>query len=212
VESILEALGGSLDPLLSAVKSGAIRGIAAVVGCTNARNGHGTTTVPLTKDLIAKDILVINSGCVSSSMQAEGLMDPVAADAAGPGLREVCLSLGIPPCLNFGSCLDIGRIAMAVTAISSALGTDPSHLPVVASAPEYLEQKAVADGLFAVALGLLTHLAPTPPVTGSPLVTQVLTEKVEDLTGGKVLVEPDPHLAAEAISSHIEAKRKELGL
>ncbi|HDN80097.1 MAG TPA: anaerobic carbon-monoxide dehydrogenase catalytic subunit, partial [Chloroflexi bacterium] len=33
VEAILEALGGSLDPLLEAIKSGAIKGIAGVVGC-----------------------------------------------------------------------------------------------------------------------------------------------------------------------------------
>lgn len=212
VESILGALGGSLDPLLDAVKQGAIKGIVAVVGCTNNRNGHDTVGVTLMKELIRKDILVINAGCMSSAAQIESLMTPEAAELAGEGLKGVCKGLGIPPCLNFGSCVDIGRIGVAVTAIADALGVDPSQLPVAASAPEYLEQKAVADGVFAVAFGLLTHLGPVPPVTGSPLVTKILTRDVESLTGGKVVVELDPVKAAGLIEEHILAKRKALGI
>lgn len=101
---------------------------------------------------------------------------------------------------------------MAVTAIANALGVDPAALPVAASAPEYLEQKAVADGIFAVAFGLLTHLGPVPPVTGSELVTSILTRDVEGLTGGRVLVEEDPVRAADAIYAHIMAKRAALGI
>ena len=212
VESILGALGGSLDPLLDAVKSGAIKGIVAVVGCTNNRNGHDTIGVSLMKELIKKDILVINAGCMSSAAQIESLMIPEAAELAGEGLKGVCKALGIPPCLNFGSCVDIGRIGVVVTAIANILGVDPSQLPVAVSAPEYLEQKAVADGIFAVAFGLLTHLGPVPPVTGSPLVTRILTEDVESLTGGKVMVEQDPVKAAVIIESHIVSKRKALGI
>ncbi|KJS03342.1 MAG: hypothetical protein VR68_01680 [Peptococcaceae bacterium BRH_c4a] len=212
VESILGALGGSLDPLLDAVKSGAIKGIVAVVGCTNNRNGHDSIGVSLMKELIKKDILVINAGCMSSAAQIESLMTPEAAELAGEGLKGVCRALGIPPCLNFGSCVDIGRIGVVVTAIANILGVDPSQLPVAVSAPEYLEQKAVADGIFAVAFGLLTHLGPVPPVTGSPLVTRILTEDVESLTGGKVMVEQDPVKAAVIIESHIVSKRKALGI
>lgn len=212
VESIVAALGGSLDPLLDAVKKGLIKGIVGVVGCTNNRNGGDNRGVALSKELIKRDILVINSGCTSSSTQAAGLMTPEAAELAGPGLRAVCQSLGIPPALNFGSCVDIGRIGVAVTAIAGALGVDPSQLPVAASAPEYLEQKAVADGCFAVAFGLLTHIGPVPPVTGSSLVTKVLTQDIENLTGGRVLVEEDIVKAAEAIAQHIDIKRKNLGI
>ena len=212
VETILRALGGSLNPLLEAVKNGTIKGIAAVVGCTNNRNGHDFKSVALTRELIKKDILVINAGCCSSATQAEGLMRPEAAELAGEGLQGICKALGIPPALNFGSCVDIGRIGVAVTAIANALGVDPGALPVAVSAPEYLEQKAVADGIFAVAFGLLTHLGPVPPVTGSELVTTILTKDVEGLTGGRVLVEEDPVKAAEAIYTHIMAKRAALGI
>lgn len=212
VESILGALGGTLDPLLDAVKNGSIKGIAAVVGCTNNRNGHDTQGLTIMRELIKNDVLVIAAGCMSSAAEIEGLMLPEAAAQAGEGLQAVCQALGIPPVLNFGSCVDIGRIGVAVTVIANALGVDPSQLPVAASAPEYLEQKAVVDGVFAVAFGLLTHIGPVPPVTGSELITRILTQDVEQLTGGRVLVEEDPVKAAQAMVAHINAKRAALGI
>ncbi|MEW6623974.1 MAG: anaerobic carbon-monoxide dehydrogenase catalytic subunit [Bacillota bacterium] len=212
VESIAGALGGSLAPLLDVVKQGAIKGIAAVVGCTNNRNGHDTKGLEIMKELIKNNVLVVAAGCMSSAAEIHGLMDPKAKDLAGEGLQAVCKMLGIPPVLNFGSCVDIGRIGVVVTEIANALGVDPSQLPVVASAPEYLEQKAVADGIFAVAFGLLTHIGPVPPVTGSELVTNILTKDIESLTGGRVLVNENPKEAVAEMVAHIEAKRKALGI
>lgn len=90
--------------------------------------------------------------------------------------------------------MDIGGIGVAVTDIAATRGVDPSTLPVAASAPEYPEQKAVADEAFAVAFGLLLHLSPVPQVTGAPLLAKVLTNDVESLTGGKVFVELVKHL------------------
>ena len=212
VESIAGALGGSLTPLLDVVKQGSIKGIAAVVGCTNNRNGHDTKGIEIMKEFIKNDVLVVAAGCMSSAAEIQGLMDPEAKGLAGEGLQTVCKMLGIPPVLNFGSCVDIGRIGVVVTEIANALGVDPSQLPVVASAPEYLEQKAVADGIFAVAFGLLTHIGPVPPVTGSKLVTNILTKDIENLTGGRVLVNENPKEAVAEMVAHIEAKRKALGI
>lgn len=212
VESLLGVLGGSLDPLLDVIKAGKIKGIAAVVGCTNNRNGHDSASLTLIKELLKKDILVISAGCVSSGAQIEGLQTLEASKLAGEDLKGICNALGIPPVLNFGSCIDIGRIGIVVTTIANALGVDTSDLPVAASAPEYLEQKAVADGIFAVTFGLLTHLGPVPPVAGAPLVTKILTDDVENLVGGKVCVEQDMVKAAEIIEAHILDKRSKLGI
>lgn len=212
VESLLGVLGGSLDPLLDAIKSGQIKGIAAVVGCTNNRNGHDSASITLIKELLRKDILVITAGCVSSGAQIEGLQTLEASELAGLNLRSVSKLLKVPPVLNFGSCIDIGRIAIAVTAIANTLGVDPSQLPVAASAPEYLEQKAVIDGVFAIAFGLLTHLGPVPPVAGAENVTRILTTDIESLVGGKANVEQDMVKAAEQIEAHILAKRAKLGI
>ncbi len=212
VESITEALGGSLDPLLEQVKNGNIRGIAAVVGCTNNRNGHDTKGLKIMKEFLKNDILVISAGCMSSAAEIEGLTSKEALSECGEGLKAVCEAVGIPPVLNFGSCLDIGRIGVIVTEIASALGVDPAELPVVASAPEYLEQKAVADGIFAVSFGLLTHLGPVPPVTGSETVTDILTRDIQEMTGGRFLVNEDPVDAVSEMIAHIENKRSALGI
>lgn len=212
LESIAGALGGSVEPLLNVLKAGNVKGIVAVVGCTNCKNGQGKVSTALVKELIKRDILVVSSGCVSSDFQAQGFCDPAFADSAGEGLKAICKSLGIPPVLNFGTCTDISRIYLVVSAIADALGVDVPNLPVAASAPEYLEQKAVVYGTFAVAGGLFTQVGPIPPVTGSALVTKVLTEDVEGLTGGKVNVEQDPVKAADAIYAHIMSKRQKLGI
>lgn len=212
VESLLGVLGGSLDPLLDVIKSGQIKGIAAVVGCTNNRNGHDSASITLIKELLKKDILVITAGCVASGAQIEGLQTLEASKHVGPKLKSICELLKVPPVLNFGSCIDIGRIGIAVTAIANALGVDPSQLPVAASAPEYLEQKAVIDGVFAIALGLLTHLGPVPPVAGAATVTNILTVDIESLVGGKANVEQDMVKAAEQIEAHIMNKRSQLGI
>lgn len=212
-ESVVNALGGSVQPLIDVIVGGQVRGVAAVVGCTTVRefqSGHHITT--LTQELIKRNILVIGAGCCSSAMQNAGLMSADTAQLAGSGLAGVCGALGTPPCLSYGSCTDIGKIISTAVAIAETLGVDVCDLPVVASAPEYMEQKAVADAFTAVAFGLALHLSPAPPVLGSPLVTRILTQDVESLVGGRVFLALDPVEAADAIEAHIVRKRQALGL
>jgi len=131
---------------------------------------------------------------------------------AGPGLRSVCEALGIPPVLNFGPCLAIGRIEIVVNRLAQAMGLDLPQLPVVISAPQWLEEQALADGVFGLALGLTLHLAQPPAILGSPVVTKVLTDDLSKLTGGRVLVEADPAKAAAALDAVIGERRAALGL
>jgi len=140
------------------------------------------------------------------------MLAPEAAAQAGPKLGPVCKSLGIPPVLNFGPCLGIGRVEMVAQAVAEALGVKVSQLPVVVSAPEWLEEQAFADGAFALALGLTVHLGQAPPITGSPLVTGVLTGKLREITGGMVVVDDDAHRAADRLEAVVLEKRKALSL
>ncbi len=212
-ESVVEALGGSLQPLIDALSSGRVKGIVAIVGCTTVREFQsGRHIISLAGELIKRDILVIGAGCCSSAMQNANLMAAESIQQAGKKLASLCSSLGIPPCLSYGSCTDIGKIISSAVALSEALGIDIPQLPVVVSAPEYMEQKAVADAFTAVAFGLTLHLCPAPPVLGSKLVTKILTQDIESLTGGKVFVELDPLKTARAIEEHIFAKRRDLNL
>lgn len=211
--SLKKFLGGSWKPLVDLIASGKIKGIAGVVGCSNlTAMGHDVFTVELTKELIKRDIIVLSAGCSSGGLENVGLMSPKAAELAGENLREVCWSLGIPPVLNFGPCLAIGRLEIVATEIAEYLGVDVPKLPLVLSAPQWLEEQALADGAFGLALGLPLHLALPPFITGSKLVTQVLTEDLKNITGGQLILEDDVMKAADRLEAIVLEKRKDLGL
>ncbi len=212
-KSLVKLLGGNLEPLIELLKDGTIKGVAGILGCSNlAAGGHDINTVALTKELIKRDILVLSAGCTTGGLANIGLCSPSASELAGPGLKAVCKKLGIPPVLNFGPCLAIGRIEIVVSELAKALDLDIPQLPVAISAPQWLEEQAVADGCFGLALGLPLHLSQPPAILGSPIVTKLLTEDLPSLTGGKVIVEGDPLKAAEIMAKIIAEKAQALGL
>lgn len=212
VEAVVAALGGSAGPLIDAIKAGKIRGAVGVVGCNNPRIRQDFGHLGLTTRLIAQDILVVDTGCVSVAHARAGLKVPEALEKAGPGLREVCGALGIPPVLHMGSCVDNVRILSLLSALANALGCDISDLPVAGSAPEWYSEKAATIGCYFVASGVFTHLGPMPPITGSLNVVKLLTQGLQDVVGATFAVEPDPEKAAKLIIGHVEKKRAALGL
>jgi len=211
-EAILSALGGSLDPLLDAIKSGAIKGIAGVVGCNNPKVQHDYGHVNMVKELIKNDVLVVTTGCNAIACAKAGLLLPEAAEQAGAGLKGVCQALGVPPVLHMGSCVDISRILVVCGAAANALGVDISDLPVAGAAPEWMSEKAVSIGTYVVASGIFTVLGTVPPVLGSANVAGLLTAGAEGVVGAKFAVEPDPFKAAALMIDHIDAKRAALGI
>jgi carbon-monoxide dehydrogenase, catalytic subunit len=213
-EAVLGALGNKLNPLVDVIAAGKIKGIVALANCSTLRNGpQDWVTINLTKELIKKDILVVSAGCGNHALEVAGLCTLEAANQmAGEGLKEVCNMLKIPPVLSFGTCTDTGRISMLVTALADHLDVDVSELPIAVTAPEWMEQKATIDGIFALAYGAYTHLSPTPFMTGAPQLVELLTKKAEDVTGGKIALGDDPVEVANNIEAHIMKKRKGLGL
>ena len=211
--SLKKFLGGDWKPLVDLIASGNIKGVVGVVGCSSmVSGGHDVLTVELTKELIKRDIIVLSAGCSSGGLENVGLMSPSAAALAGPKLGTVCKKLGIPPVLNFGPCLAIGRLEMVATELAEYLGVDLPQLPLALSAPQWLEEQALADGCFGLALGLPLHLGKPPFVTGSPIAVDILTDKLVGLTGGKILLGEDPVEAARALDDIIVEKRAALDL
>jgi carbon-monoxide dehydrogenase catalytic subunit len=212
-EAVLGAIGNDLNALVDVIAKGQIKGVVALANCATLRNGpHDWNTVNITKELIKRDILVVAGGCGNHGLEVAGMCNLDAQKYAGEGLKGVCKALGIPPVLSFGTCTDTGRISMLVTALADHLDVDISDLPIAVTAPEWMEQKATIDGIFAVAYGAYTHLSPTPFITGAPELVKLLTEDVESLTGGKVALGDDPEEAAKDIEAHIIKKRKGMGL
>jgi len=137
---------------------------------------------------------------------------PEAAELAGPGLREVCKALGIPPVLHTGSCVDNTRILHLAGALANAIGVDIDKLPLAGAAPEWYSEKAVAIAFYVVGSGITTFLGVVPPILGSPAVVELATKGLNDIVGAAFVVEPDPSRCADAIIAHLNEKRKGLGL
>jgi carbon-monoxide dehydrogenase catalytic subunit len=145
----------------------------------------------------------------------EGLMTPESAKVfCGPGLAEVCETVGIPPVLHMGSCVDNSRILLAAVEVVKAggLGQDISDLPAAGSAPEWMSEKAISIGHYFVASGVYTVFGVTLPVSGAPVFQKYLFEEFEKLYGGMWDLEVDPVLHARKMIVHIDKKRKALGI
>jgi len=218
-EYVFRLLGGrfrpSYRPLNNAIIEGRLRGVAGVVGCTSPRYVSDFGHIALVKELIRNDVLVVQTGCSAVACGKAGLLRPEAAfEYAGRGLREVCEAVGIPPVLHCGACVDNSRILIACCEIiaEGGLGEDISDLPVAAAAPEWMSEKAVAIGMYAVASGILTVFGHPLPVSGSEEVTAYLTSGIEKEVGGKWAFEPDPQQAAGLIIDHLNRKREGLKL
>ncbi len=212
VEALKSALGGSFKPLIDAIVEGKIRGAAGIVGCNNPKIKQDYGHVTLAKELIKRDIIVLETGCAAIASGKAGLLLPEAAELAGEGLKSIVTALGVPPVLHMGSCVDCSRILVLAAELAKTLNVAISDLPVAGAAPEWYSQKAISIGAYFVASGVFTVLGLPLKVYGSKDVLNLLTEGVEGVVGGKFAIEPDPIRAAELISAHIEKKRKELGI
>ncbi|MEI7475524.1 MAG: anaerobic carbon-monoxide dehydrogenase catalytic subunit [bacterium] len=212
-KSLKKFLGDSWKPLIDLLAEGKIKGIAGVVGCSNlTAKGHDVFTVELTKELIKRDILVLSAGCSSGGLENCGLMSPAAAELAGDSLKAVCKSLGIPPVLNFGPCLAIGRLEIIAAELAKYLNIDIPELPLVLSAPQWLEEQALADGVFGLTLGLPLHVGLPPFITGSALITKTLTEDLVNITGGQLIIDTEIISSADKLEKIILQRRDKLGL
>lgn len=219
VESIQYHLGGtfrgSYYTLNDNIINGRIRGLAGVVGCNNARTRHNQSHITLVKELIKNDVLVLTTGCNGIACAMEGLLTPeTAAVFCGPGLKEICETVGIPPVLHLGSCVDNSRILLAATEVIKAggLGKDLQDIPAAGAAPEWMSEKAIAIGQYFVSSGVYTLFGVNLPTTGAPVFQKYLFEGLEKVYGGKWDCEPDAIKMAQKMIAHIDAKRKALGI
>jgi carbon-monoxide dehydrogenase catalytic subunit len=218
-ETINYLLGGlfraSYKPLNDNIINGRIRGVAGVVGCSNARTTHDENHLTLVKELLKNDVLVLETGCAAMACAKAGMMLPEAAkEYCGEGLASVCEAVGIPPVLHLGACIDNSRILMAATAMvkDGGLGDDISDLPAAGAAPEWMSEKAISIGEYFVASGVYTVFGVTWPTTGSKTVTDYLFKEYEEKYGGKWDFEPDPLKMAKLMIDHIDKARKALGI
>jgi carbon-monoxide dehydrogenase catalytic subunit len=225
-EYINYMLGGSyrasFRPLNDAIMTGRIRGVAAIVGCNNPRSNQDYLHVYTTRELLKQDVLIVQTGCGAIASAKLGLMlGEAGLDQVGPGLREVCETVGIPPVLHMGSCVDNSRILTVLSQMveEGGLGDDIDQIPAVGLAPEWMSEKALSIGTYCVASGAYVIFGGSSPVSGMPdrvadsdLVLRYISSGWEELYGGKLEFIADPDEMIQKTLEHIDKKRAALGL
>lgn len=205
---------GSFRPLNDAIAAGRIRGAAAVVGCNNPRTVQDEAHNYIVKELIKNDVLVVQTGCGAIANAKYNLLTPEALEFAGPGLREICEAVGIPPVLHVGSCVDNTRILTTLTQMveEGGLGEDISDLPAIGIAPEWMSEKALGIGAYCVASGATVIFGVGSPVAGSQKMQELISSGWQEMVGAQLLFEPDHKKIVEMTLEMIDSKRKALKL
>lgn len=225
-EYINYMLGGSyrasFRPLNDAIMAGRIRGVAAIVGCNNPRSKHDYLHTYVTRELLRQDVLVVETGCGAIASAKLGLLlGEAGLDQVGPGLREICETVGIPPVLHMGSCVDNSRILTVLTQMveDGGLGDDIDQIPAVGLAPEWMSEKALSIGTYCVASGAYVIFGGSSPIGGMPdrvddsdRVLRYISEGWEALYGGKMEFVANPDEMIRRTLEHIDKKRAALNL
>jgi carbon-monoxide dehydrogenase catalytic subunit len=219
VDAIKYMLGGrfraSFRPLNDAIMQGRIKGIVGIVGCNNPKSKVDEYINKLTAALVAHNVLVVKTGCAAIASAKAGMLTPEAAlELAGPGLKEVCEAIGMPPVLHMGSCVDNTRILEAATEIvaEGGLGDDLCDVPAVGVAPEWMSEKAISIGCYFVASGVDVVLGHPFRIGGSENVTKFLNEETRQLFGASFHVCENAGSAMIRIMEILDRKREKLGI
>ncbi len=215
-ETINYMLGGrfrqSYRPLNDNIINGRIFGVGAMAGCEHFKLSD-ENHYKIAMELIKNNVLVLATGCAAQSLGRRGLMCPEAAQYAGDGLREVCETVGMPPVLHVGSCVDNSRLLIALTEMvnEGGLGEDISELPACGTAPLWMSEKAIAIGQYFVTSG--AHVVfQDLPITGAKKFEQFLLKDIADIYGAPWGTEKDPIKLAHKMISAINDKREALGI
>jgi carbon-monoxide dehydrogenase catalytic subunit len=206
---------GSFRPLNDAIMAGRIRGVVGLAGCDNPRVPSTGLHRFLATELIKNDVLIVSTGCGSAACGTSGYLTPeMALENAGPGLREVCEAIGIPPILHLGACVDNSRILTIASAMAAegGLSDEIGGMPAVGIAPEWMSEKAIAIGCYFAASGVPVIFGGESPVEASTEVTKIMTEVWFERFMGALHFEPDPEKMLAMALNYIDAARDRLKL
>ena len=205
----------SFRPLNDAIMAGRIRGVVGLAGCDNPRVPSQGLHRFLAIELIKNDVLIVSTGCGSAACGTAGFLTPeTALEYAGPGLREVCEAIGIPPILHLGSCVDNSRILTIATAMAEegGLSDEIGGMPAVGIAPEWMSEKAIAIGCYFAASGIPVIFGGESPVEASKEVTRIMTGVWFERFRGALHFEPDPEKILALALDYIDKARETLKL
>lgn len=200
--------------ITDAVKSGQIKGWAHFAGCNNTRAIQDKNFTTIASYLAKNDVFISSTGCAAGAFAKHGFMNPEGIEKhAGPGLKAFLADMkkaagaDMPLAFHLGACVDNTRAQRLWTAYAKDMGISVPQLPIVACAAENMSEKSTAIGTWVVSMGLPVMVGVVPPVTGSPLVLDLITQVARDVLGGYFMAQPDPEIAKEMLLERIMKRR-----
>jgi carbon-monoxide dehydrogenase catalytic subunit len=202
-----------ISVLSDAIRSGEIKGICAFAGCNNQKTVHDGDIIKIAEYLAKNDVFLVSTGCSAGAFAKFGMMSPEGVEKfSGPGLKKVikriqdAAGIQLPLVFHMGSCVDNSRIQQLWHVLALDMGVSVPQLPFVASAPEATSEKAVSIGSWMVTMGIPTHVGVMPPIDGSPLVFDLVTQVARDVFGGYFIFETDAEKAAQKLFERLEKR------
>jgi carbon-monoxide dehydrogenase catalytic subunit len=199
--------------LTDAIRSGEIKGICAFAGCNNQKVVQDDSILKIAKELAQQDVFLVSTGCSAGAFCKAGLMSPDGVDEyAGPGLKalihrlEEASGTDLPLVFHMGSCVDNSRVQHLWHLMAQEMKISVPELPFVASAPEAMSEKAISIGAWVVAMGIPCHVGVLPPIEGSALAYDLVTQTARDVFGGYFIFETDPEKATQALLARLEKR------
>jgi carbon-monoxide dehydrogenase catalytic subunit len=192
-----------------------VRGVVGLAGCDNPRWPSTGIHKFLATELIKNDVLIVSTGCSSAACGGAGYLTPeMALEHAGPGLREVCEAIGIPPILHLGACVDNTRILTIASAMAAegGLSDEIGGMPAVGIAPEWITEKAMSIGVYFAASGVPCIFGGETPAKASKEVIRIMSEVWFERYKGALVFEPDPEKMLALALDYIDKARATLKL
>ena len=164
------------------LKSGALKGVIAAVGCVNPRAGAAAWMEAFRE--LSADHVILTTGCMAFELGRHGLLD-------GEHIYHM------------GSCVNNARIAAAFRRIASACGGAAAP-KVLVSCPMPITEKSVSIGLFFATQGCDLHFGepyPINPLTGA---AKALVSMLKKDFSSSLFFEPSPAAFTARLSKLIQ--------
>ena len=207
LEHLTKHFGGTLQPVVDALKSGKIKGIVNLVGCNNPRVIYEKAIAEAADILLANDYLIFTNGCASFPLMKLGYCRVEAAEHAGEGLREF-LKGELPPVWHMGECIDNARASAFFKAVAALAGLDIKEMPFAFLSPEWSNEKGIGAALSFRLLGINSYHCVPLPVHGSDNVTAYVYDGGEERFGSRMVVDPDHVALMDKLMRDMDARSK----
>ncbi len=210
IEVLTEHYGGTIEPIVDALKEGKIKGIINLAGCTNTRIVFEKAIVDIVDILLENNILVFTNGCASFPMAKLGYCSVKGQEKCGDNLKDF-LGEDLPPAWHFGECIDNSHAVTTFATLAGIAGHAIKDMPFAEVTPEWSNEKGVGAALAFRMLGFDSYHCVHAPVQGSKNVQDFLYGGTKDLFGSCMNVDPDPKKVAAMIIRDFDAAREKLG-